>query len=69
MADQKYIVLSPDGFPIERDVEYNSLAEVQEAIEKFVAKYEKQGYYSQSITKVTKIPLNEIEANCRLVKL
>lgn len=64
-----FTVLSPDGFPLEMDVEYKNMAEVQVAIEKFVDRYRIQGYYSQSITKVRQIPIHEIEAECRIVEL
>jgi len=37
---EEYEIFSPDGFPIEREGTYKSLAEVQEAIEKFVKRYE-----------------------------
>lgn len=69
MADKKYIVMSPDGFPIERDKQYANLAEAEKATEKFIEKYRTQGYYSQSITTVRKIPVDEIKDNCRLVEL
>jgi hypothetical protein len=62
-----YIVLSPDGFPLERDAEYKNLAEVQEAIERFVDKYRTQGFYSTTVR--VRIPIEEIEENCKLVEL
>jgi len=64
---QKFIVMSPDGFPIERDVAYKNLAEVQEAIERFVDRYRTQGYYSTTVRR--RLPIDEIEENCRIVEL
>ena len=64
---EEYEIFSPDGFPIEREGTYKSMAEVQEAIEKFVKKYETQGYYYTS--KRERIPLNEIENYCKLIPL
>jgi len=64
---EEYKILSPDGFPIEREGTYKSLAEVQEAIEKFVKRYESQGYYSTSNRE--RIPLNKIEENCTVIAL
>ena len=62
-----FTVLSPDGFPLERDTEYKNKKEAQEAIEKFVDKYRAQGYYSTTVR--VRIPIHEIEENCRLVEL
>jgi len=64
-----FTVLSPDGFPLEMDGEYATREECKEAIDRFVDRYRKQGYYSQSITKYRKIPVHEIEAECRIVEL
>jgi hypothetical protein len=66
---KKYIVLSPDGFPIEMDATYPSVKKAEEATLKFVERYRTQGYYSQSVTKITKIPIDEIKDYCRLVEL
>jgi len=65
--DKKYIVLSPDGFPIERDAEYKNLAEVQEAIERFVNRFRDQGYYSTTVR--VRLPIHDIEKECRIVEL
>lgn len=62
-----FTVLSPDGFPLERDMEYKNKKEAQEAIEKFVDRYRTQGYYSTTVR--VRIPVHEIEENCRLVEL
>jgi peptidoglycan/xylan/chitin deacetylase (PgdA/CDA1 family) len=61
----KYIVLSPDGFPIERDAEYKDSKEAMEALGRFIDKYRKQGYYSSRV----RIPIDEIEVNCRIVEV
>ena len=60
-------IYSPDGFPIERDKEYNTLGEVQEAIERFVNRFRAQGYYSNSNRE--RIPIDEIEENCKIINL
>jgi hypothetical protein len=64
-----FIVLSPDGFPIEMDKEYKNKKEVKEAIDKFVDRYRRQGYYSKATTVRVQIPVHEIEAECRIVEL
>jgi hypothetical protein len=64
---QKFTVISPDGFPLERDAEYSSKEEAQDAIERFVDRYRTQGYYSTTVR--VRIPIHEIEENCRLVEL
>jgi len=65
----RYIVMSPDGFPISRDAEYKSKKEAEEATLAFVERYRKQGYYSQTTSKIVHIPVDEIKDHCRLVKL
>ena len=61
----KYIVLSPDGFPIERDAKYSDSVEAMKALKRFVEKQREQGYYSSRV----RIPLDEIELNCRVVEI
>lgn len=62
-----FIVISPDGFPLERDVEYKDKEEAAQAIDKFVDKYRSQGYYSTTVR--VRIPIEKIEENCRIVEL
>ena len=62
-----FTVLSPDGFPLEMDGEYKTKEECKEAIDKFVDRYRAQGYYSMTVR--TRIPIEEIEENCRIVEL
>jgi len=61
-----YDVLSPDGFSITMDESYLSEKEAQTAINKFVKKYEKQGYYSMSDR--TKITLEDLYFKCQIIK-
>lgn len=43
---EEWEVLSPDGFSIERDKTYPSLAAAEEAFDQWKERYERQGYYS-----------------------
>ena len=67
MKKHKFEVLSPDGFTIERESEYNSLKEAKTALNEFIKRYEKQGYYSKSNRE--QLPVNEIAKNCIINKL
>ena len=62
-----YQVLSPDGFPITRDENFSSLEKAKEALVLFIKRYEKQGYYSS--VDYGRIPINQIENYCEIVKL
>lgn len=60
-------VLSPDGFPIERDKTYKSIEEAEEALNRFVDRYKLQGYYSTIMDgERVKIPLSEIKQYCQI---
>jgi hypothetical protein len=60
--NNKYIVLSPDGFTIEFDRSYyTSMKKAMEAFNKWKERYVIQGYYSSNRGR---IPLNELEENC-----
>ncbi len=49
MANNKYQVLSPDGFAIEWDkTHYTSRKEAVEAYSKWAERYKSQGYYSSA---------------------
>jgi len=67
---QQFEVLSPDGFGIEMDSNYKTLEEAQTALDKFVKRYEAQGYYStiQNGERV-RIPISEIAGLCEIIEL
>lgn len=65
MKAKRYDVLSPDGFSIEINVGYNSRKKAKEAFERWVKRYEKQGYYSSNNGR---IPLDELEQHCHLIE-
>lgn len=62
-----YQVLSPDGFPIERDAEFNTLDDANKALRRFVNRFTSQGYYSTSSRE--HIALTDIADYCEIVKL
>lgn len=62
----KVRILSPDGFDIEMDKTYKP-EEVDAAIEKFIARYKSQGYYSNSNRE--RIPIGEIKDLMQVVPL
>jgi len=61
-----YDVLSPDGFSITRDELYKSEKEAKTALNKFVKRFESQGYYSGRNRKYT---LKELPSKCEIVKV
>ena len=61
----KYDVLSPDGFSISFDELWDTPEEAQKAAEKWVKRYEQQGYYSTSNR--DRIPLDQLVECCRVV--
>ena len=65
MKKLKYEILSPDGFPIEVNGGYNSRKKAKEAFERWVKRYEQQGYYSSNSGR---IPLDELEQHCNFIK-
>jgi hypothetical protein len=65
--DEKYEVLSPDGFTIEFDKPYyTSKKKAYEAFDKWKKRYEGQGYYSSNNGR---IPLDELENNMTIRKM
>ena len=65
-----YKVLSPDGFSIECIFAYNGKKRAEIALDKFVKRYEAQGYYStiQNGERV-RIPLSELKDYCLIAKI
>ena len=64
-SEQKYRLLSPDGFDIEMDAVYTE-SELMPAFEKFKKRFEKQGYYSTSNR--TKIDLRDLQDYMQVVE-
>jgi hypothetical protein len=64
-SEQKYRLLSPDGFDIEMDAVYTQ-SELMPAFEKFKKRFENQGYYSTSNR--TKIDLRDLEDYMQVVE-
>lgn len=62
----KYRLLSPDGFDCEMDGLYTSKKEVKLALDRFIARFKTQGYYSQICYNGYKreIPLESIADYC-----
>ena len=63
MPKIRYNILSPDGFPIERDKTYPSIKAANRAFDLWAKRFEKQGYYSANDGR---IPLNELAQQCGL---
>jgi AAA+ superfamily predicted ATPase len=55
---KKYVVLSPDGFPIHHSDTYPSIKKAKEAFFVWSKNYERQGYYSS--TRFGQIPVPEL---------
>lgn len=66
MKNIKYNILSPDGFSIELNKTYNSIADAKKAFDIWLKRFEAQGYYSANFGR---IPLNEVEEYCTLQEL
>jgi hypothetical protein len=67
MSNYKYVVLSPDGFTIEFEHPYyTSLKKALDAFDKWMKRYEVQGYYSSN---KGRIPLNELIDYCTIRRL
>ena len=60
-----YRILSPDGFDIECGEPYRSMEQAVEALRRFVARYEEQGYYSTA--SLEHIPLDQIAVRCEVI--
>lgn len=68
MAKNKYQILSPDGFTIERDViGYPSRKKGMEAFNQWKERYKQQGYYSS--TNYGRIDLLDLEDFCQFITL
>ena len=63
---KKYVVISPDGFPIERDEYYSSKKKAVSAFKKWKNRYEIQGYYSSN---EGRIALEDLEYYCNIKAL
>lgn len=64
---EKFVILSPDGFPIERDkAYYRSLNELHTAFVIWKERFQTQGYYSSNRGR---IPLEELLEECVIKKI
>jgi hypothetical protein len=63
---KKYEILSPDGFTIDPYNKYKSIKQAKIEFNIWLKKYEIQGYYSS--VNYGKIPLNEVELYCKIIK-
>jgi len=63
----KFDVISPDGFSIHFSDVYSSKKEAIKAFQEWKKRYERQGYYSS--TNYGRIPLDELENYCSIIKL
>ena len=64
---QKFDVISPDGFSIHFSDTYKTKEDAITAFCEWKKRYETQGYYSS--TKYGKIPLDELENYCQIIKI
>jgi hypothetical protein len=68
MSKNKYQILSPDGFTIERDmIGYPSRKKAMEAFNQWKERYKQQGYYSS--TNHGRIDLLDLEDFCQFITL
>ena len=64
MPRKKYMVLSPDGITIERERgTYPSLKKAKEALQKWMKRFEQQGFYSSNYGR---IKLEFLENACQI---
>jgi hypothetical protein len=64
---EKFVILSPDGFPIERDkAYYRSLNELHTAFVIWKERFQMQGYYSSNRGR---IPLDCLLEECVIKKI
>lgn len=64
---EKFVILSPDGFPIEREkAYYRSLNELHKAFVLWKQRFEVQGYYSSNRGR---IPLENLLDECIVKKI
>jgi hypothetical protein len=67
MAKKKrFIVKSPDGFPISRDETYSTKEKAIKAFHEWKKRYEFQGYYSSNNGRIA---LDDLENYCQIVEL
>ncbi len=62
----KYIVISPDGFPIHLSDTYATKEDAFKAFNDWKKRYEGQGYYSSNNGR---IPLSELENYCKIIEV
>ena len=62
----RHNVLSPDGFAIDRVKTYGTREKAEKALDKWVKRYEQQGYYSSNNGR---IPLDELKSCCKFVEI
>ena len=67
MKRNKFVVISPDGFPIRRERFYYSEKTALKDFNKWVKGYEFQGYYSS--VNYGRIPLNELNQYCQIKQI
>jgi len=60
-----YDVLSPDGFPINPEMDYPNIKTAIKETKKFAKRYIGQGYYSSN---KGRIPIDYIPSECTLVE-
>ena len=67
--ETRYYILSPDGFPIDREIDHETPNQAWEAFEEWKKRFEHQGYYSTvSRGERIRIPLDELKDFCELSK-
>jgi hypothetical protein len=59
-----FVVMSPDGFDIQREGFHKTEKEAKEALAKWVKRFEVQGYYKTG--RGDRIPLAEIADHCTI---
>ena len=64
---EKFQIISPDGFTIERDQISYDKADVEPAFNKWKCRFESQGYYSS--VKYGRIDLSELINYCVIAKV
>jgi len=64
---QRFVVISPDGFPIHFKDTYSSIKKAEDALNVWIKNYEHQGYYSS--VNWGRIPLNELNHYCQIKQL
>ena len=65
LNDMTYNVISPDGFPIERETTYTTIYKAYRALVRFKQRYARQGYYSS--VNYGKIHPLDIKDYCEIV--